>query len=395
MQTPFVPSRRMHQLYTWQANDPLVHFVAGDLTRPPASGKPVNVPMGTFTPTWNIGAVNDVYHPWGGGTQTDRNNDPFAWNVGLQDPAIRSSDHWNFPVGTNKAVFRFPGVGWLGRIHRGTPWQTLYMKSTHYVDGNDGQGTAFVTPERWIQWSGSRGTHPKVDWKLFGVFTVAPNEAATRGLLSVNQAEKAAWSAVLSGITVFTNTLPTGEALSPPANIADAYQSVVIEPATPQIQQIVQSINFWRTNQTRIERVTANNLQSWEFVHEPNSRYFKDLGSVLNAPALSTESPYLNRDGSQIQNVWVDEAVERIPQQIMSLLQRDEPRFVVYAYGQSLRPAPRSLATDSDFYNLCTNYQITGEVISKTTFRVEGELNNPANPLRSVVENYSILPPPE
>jgi hypothetical protein len=90
----------------------------------------------------------------------------------------------------------------------------------------------------------------------------------------------------------------------------------------------------------------------------------------------------------------LDEAVERIPQQILSLLARDEPRFVVYAFGQSLRPAPRSLTTSANFYNLCTNYQITGEVITKTTFRVEGDVTGP-EPLRAVVENYKVLPPPE
>src|SRR5262249_577760 len=33
------------------------------------------------------------------------------------------SDDWDFP--TNK----FPNIGWLGRVHRGTPWQTVYLKS--------------------------------------------------------------------------------------------------------------------------------------------------------------------------------------------------------------------------------------------------------------------------
>ena len=63
--------------------------------------------------------------------------------------------------------------------------------------------------------------------------------------------------------------------------------------------------------------------------------------------------------------------------------------------SRSQLAAPRSLSTHPDFYNLCTNYQITGEVITKTAFRVEGELRNPANPLRTVVESYQILPPPE
>ena len=36
---------------------------------------------------------------------------------------VTRSDDWDFP--TNK----FPNIGWLGRVHRGTPWQTIDMKS--------------------------------------------------------------------------------------------------------------------------------------------------------------------------------------------------------------------------------------------------------------------------
>ena len=36
---------------------------------------------------------------------------------------MAQSDGWDFP--TNK----LPNIGWLGRVHRGSPWQTVYMKS--------------------------------------------------------------------------------------------------------------------------------------------------------------------------------------------------------------------------------------------------------------------------
>jgi hypothetical protein len=110
----------------------------------------------------------------------------------------------------------------------------------------------------------------------------------------------------------------------------------------------------------------------------------------------------LLRDENNVRNAWTDRAVEYIPQQVLSLLRQDEPRFVVYAVGQSLKPAPRSLTSDPDYYHMCTNYQIMGEVITKTVFRVEGDAyrlgpgaNNAANPLRAVVEKYELLPPPE
>jgi hypothetical protein len=122
---------------------------------------------------------------------------------------------------------------------------------------------------------------------------------------------------------------------------------------------------------------------------------------VLGAPHLTVQSPFLNQSTEQVKSVLTDRAMEYIPQQIMSLLQRDEPRFVVYAFGQSLKPAPRSLTSDPNYFHMCTNYQITGEVTTKTVFRVEGDLPIPdnkltaTNSLRAVVESYEILPPVE
>jgi hypothetical protein len=117
-----------------------------------------------------------------------------------------------------------------------------------------------------------------------------------------------------------------------------------------------------------------------------------------------TASPYLNYliydkgkavsvNTNQLGRAFTDEALEAIPQRILSLLKADEPRMVVYAFGQTLKPAPRSLATSGNFYNLVQNYQVTGEYATKTIIRVEGELRNPENPLRTVVESYEQLPP--
>lgn len=413
-QTPFVPTRRMFQLITWQANDPLVHYMSEDLTRTPNSDKPINLRIEQPLPEWNIGRLNDVYHPWGGHPQVDPKNDPFAFNVTLQDPGVRKSDDWEFPaldVDPRQApqgfVYTYPNIGALGRVHRGTPWQTVFLKSVVQHAPN-GQIVTNVHPTVWRNWAGSGGTYPANDWRLLDVFTTAPNENAARGLLSVNQANRAAWSAVLSGVAVATNDVRTStlsglgpnEGLSP----TNTFKAMFIEPASPQVQRIVDSIN--RARALQFEAIpnptpAANPRMPWLLVPKTNIytqkplNVFQSVGDVLSAPALSIQSPFLNNAAQQVRHVWTDRAVEQIPQQILSLLQRDEPRFVVYAFGQSLKPAPRSLTTSADFYNLCTNYQVTGEVITKTTFRVEGELRNPANPLRAVVESYNILPPPE
>jgi hypothetical protein len=410
MQTPFVPTRRIHQLITWQANDPLVHYMPDDLTRPTNSAKPVNLPIAEPLPEWNIGRLNNMYHPWGGHPQVEPRNDPFAYNMALQDPGVRKSDDWEFPaddVRTNNYSYIFPNIGALGRVHRGTPWQTVYLKSV-YQFGASNDVVVMARPSLWQSWAGTLGGYPMNDWRLLDVFTTAVHENAARGLLSVNQTNQAAWSAVLSGVTVATNMVRdsdlTGLAFNEGLEPTNTYRAITIEPATAQITRIVESINRARMfqpemilNPNRAQRTT----DPWVIGPKTNvlngrqMTVFHSAGEILSAPALTLQSPFLNGSALQVRHVWTDRAVEYIPQQILSLVQRDEPRFVVYAFGQALKPAPRSLSTHPDFYNICTNYQITGEVITKTTFRVEGELRNPGNPLRTIVENYQILPPPE
>ena len=93
--------------------------------------------------------------------------------------------------------------------------------------------------------------------------------------------------------------------------------------------------------------------------------------------------------------VWSvnDAVVERIPQQVLSLLSLDtSPRFLIYSYGQSLKPANRSIVTSGQFFGLCTNYQVTAETATRTLLRVDGLKDNPPNP-RIVIEKFNYLPP--
>lgn len=391
-QTPFTPSRRFYVRFSWGADDPLVHYTATDMQpRQPvpqllsvASPIPIDRTTGL---SGNLGRLNERYRPWGGGqTEPSATN---AFRLSLKDPGMWGSDFWDFPINrrTND-YFRFPSIGWLGQVHRGSPWQTIYLKS------------AIEDPANWIKERGTLGTHPIRDWRFLDVFTVAPNEAAASGLLSVNQTNRAAWSAVLSGLpqVVITNNREIADD-NPPQ-----YALQLIEPATANLQAIVDSINQYRATSTlRTNWVATNNTYLAQVF---TNGVFESLGHVLGAPGLSTYSPYLWQATNNVANwqaridnharyAWTDEIVEQIPMQILSLLQKDEPRFTVYAFGQSLAPAPRSIVTSADFYNIVTNYQVTGEVITKTTFRVEGELDNPADPLRTVVESYRVLPPPE
>ncbi len=356
-QVPFSPTRKFYQNLKWQVNDPLVHYLWGDLGDPfltDTNTIEYAIPPTRISTNSNLGRVNDRYKPWGGHPLKDSSNDKFAYELGVKDPLIYRPDDWDFP--TNREVGKFPNVGWIGRVHRGTPWQTVYLKSKA------------LNGRLWSEWANSSLTHPTNDWRLLDVFTTALHPNGSRGLLSVNQTNLAAWSAVLSGVTVLSNALPdSGLAKS----TVPEYLSTVIEPGSTQLLAMV-------------EGIIQAKLQARDQV-------FRRMGDVLAAPQLSVQSPFLNVSNvAQAQFAISDAVYERVPQQIMSLLKPDQARLVVYAFGQSLKPADRSvILTPGPTRGLCTNYQITGEFATKTQLRID---NAPRQP-RVVIESYNLLPP--
>ena len=257
----------------------------------------------------------------------------------------------------------------------------------------------------WMNWTGNNQgapgnpfvsdastTQPINDWAIFDLFTTAPNDNATRGQLSVNQPNSAAWMAVFDGVTVETN---------PAANVIEP---LVIDPNTnaAALANVVSNINAVRSTFT--------------------GGVFTQLGQILEVPQLSVSSPFLNTSDKTL----TDEEYERFPQQIMSLLRVGSPRYVIYAYGQSLKPADNSLQIGGPYYGTCTNYQITGEMVTRTVIGFEPSkplpqistnpavtynnlifnvLNPTQNPLmpgqsptnqpppRAVIQNYNVLPP--
>jgi hypothetical protein len=379
---PFNPYRPIYVHTVWQVNDPLVHYTVGDLVDSLTFDETNRVNF-TALGLNNIGQINKRYRPWGG---NPNNSDPLTdTQFAVKDPLITRSDDWDFP--TNK----FPNVGWLGRVHRGTPWQTVFLKSTNYLQSIPGPSGPVQSLLNWAKWTGNPvlianpaltnmvsaalvGTNvntvisdaiftsPTNDWHVLDLFSTAFNDNAGRGQLSVNQTNLAAWSAVLSGVSVLPN-LSTTNVFIRPAGVYD--------PANPpELVRIVNGINNARTN-------------------FPN-KAFSRLGDVLSAPELTVASPYLiSTNKSQIIN---DAVMERIPQQILGLLHGGEqpPRFVIYSYGQALKPAPKSLYLGAGpYFGLCTNYQITAEVATRAVVRIDGAPNKP----RTVIESFNVLPP--
>src|SRR4029450_10103810 len=102
---------------------------------------------------------------------------------------------------------------------------------------------------------------------------------------------------------------------------------------------------------------------------------------------------YLRKDFAHLPNAprGADAIIERIPQQVLSLMREDQPHYTIYAFGQALKPATGSLITKpGPAYGLCTNYQVTGEYASKTVVSLE-QRSNTTLPAR--VERYDVLQP--
>jgi hypothetical protein len=420
VQVPYTPTVTAYEYISWQANDPLVHYLASDLnfqgteSGGPTTGINVSTRISPL-PRPSFNQVNDRYQPWGRNSQmaVTANVDPNPANLAFKDPLVRSSDNWDFP--TNK----FPTAGWLGRVHRGTPWQTVYLKASDVLtESNIGTNT-------WAQWTGDTQTNfnqyfdainsaPVRDRLLFDLFTTAFNDNATRGTLSVNQgagssdpsSSLAAWSALFSGIVALSNNAP--DSIRPKyQNPPPSNSVVIIQPAgvynpalplaqQPALAQIVQGISQTRTN--------TNLFPLQTFTH---------VGDILSVPQLTEQSPFLNLSTfNQITNGISDEMYEWLPQQTLSLLRvGGSPRYVIYCYGQALKPAPNSIYTGGgQFFGMVTNYQVVSEIATRAVVRFGSTVTNVVTSTNilgniywftapvvtnnnAVIENFNILPP--
>ena len=351
---PVMPTFIIQQPTNWVVNDPLVHYTIGDLVWPGDSSllQAYNVTSTSvsgssgasiapfFTNT--IGMVSARYQPWGA--------TPGMYNNMLyKDPLISTSDLWNFP--TNK----FPGIGWLGRVHRGTPWQTVYLKA----DPTQGLGTSYANwanwaNPSWIVSTNAPENYPTKDWELVDLFTTAINDDSARGLLGVNQTNDAAWAAVFAGVMALTTTNDNviGVPLSP---INDVYNIV-------DANSIYGGINAYRTNQ-------------------PNGLFHK-IGDILGTPALTIASPYVTNVSASL---LTDDMIERIPQQTLSFLRVGEPQFVIFAWGQALRPKGPPYLGSGPNVNTYTNYEITGEVLTRTVCHLVH-----TNGVKMVIDSYNV-----
>jgi hypothetical protein len=399
MQAPYPATALVSYTMRWEANDPLVHYLGSDLTDNSQSTAGQN-----YVNPLKYGHLNYRYMPWGGNPQYS-GTDPNPFNSALKDPLVYKPDNWDFPTG------KLPTIGWLGRVHRGTPWQTIYLKSSTAPNTTilTGSGTNLVNLWTWQYVSGDLNFYdasnsvPTQDRLMFDLFTTAFNDNATRGQLSVNvgagssdpNASLASWSALFSGMVVPTNSAG-GYTVIQPAGIYDWTQPLT-NTNQPPLAQIASGIV-----QTRANHMNPDGLQG----------VFERAGSILGTPQLSDQSPFLAPYmNSPLTNTFNDEIYEWLPQQLLSLVRVGSPRYVIYSYGQALKPAQNgvclitspALANGQPPFGMVTNYQVVAEIATRAVVRFDATVTNfiDGNGVsqtmvtnnRAVIESFNILPP--
>jgi hypothetical protein len=322
IQAPFSPATTVVQDITWQANDPLVHYLASDLYFLSSIG------LSTST-RWpgNLGNINQHYMAWGGNPYLP-SEDTSPYNVAIKDPLVYSSDNWNFPDGQPL------NPDWIGQVHRGTPWQTIYLKASDILN-NGGINT-------WINWTGDLDTNdaaamaPVQDRHLASLLASLFNTNNLASLFSVNNPAPNAWQGLLDGLTGSMN-------------IPAQFDSVLISSNSSQASAI------------------ANAIES-ERVSKPG-QFFSDVGDILATPQLVEQSPFLAGASS---NIVSDADYEIIPSQLLSLLRADSVGSAALINGQ---PLVQFTGYNGHLYAIEISSNLVNWVSITTNYPVNGVLS--------------------
>jgi hypothetical protein len=177
-------------------------------------------------------------------------------------------------------------TGWLGRVHRGTPWQTIYLK-------------ADVAPTSlWTNQSIDLRTHPTNDWKLVALLAALLNTNDVRALTSINTTNAGEWANTFSGLTVLSNNVTT-----PILGTSVTYETNAVAADAPQLATILAGIERERTAR--------------------DGQYFASVADFISVPELSSASPWLNLAGGQAAWGVTDEGYEILPSQLLALARAD------------------------------------------------------------------------
>jgi hypothetical protein len=298
---PYAPTRYLTDYVTWQVNDPLVHYLVSDINYTgitnvatiPQPGLNHYNAGDTISPLTglNLGRLNDRYSPWKGNPHYP-GMDTNAYNRAERDPLVMSSDSWNFPSNL------VSNLSALGQIHRGTPWQSIYLKSSP------------VNLSAWAAWTGvtdfgqAQLTLPTNDWYVASLLMSILNTNKLQNLLSVNNPDPNAWEILFDGLTALTNTSP------------GQFSSIVVSSNSSQAALLAGAIQFNRLNQP--------------------GQIFRDLGDLLSTPQLADQSPFLDLSNISAIDGMSDEAYEMLPSQLLPLLRSDSIGTTTVNTGQTV-----------------------------------------------------------
>lgn len=318
---PFDPYRPIYIHSSWQANDPLVHYLTGQLSY--LNLQPTNrVNFASQNPPLhNIGMINDRYEPWGGSLTGRSYSDVAPFDLAAKDPQIMRSDNWDFP--TDRPL----SIGWIGAVHRGTPWQTVYLKSP---------AISYYPWWRWVGADTSKealGLHPTNDWRIASRLALLFNTNDPHALFSVNQATAEAWRGVLDGLIAVTNTGP------------GQFESIVMSSNSTQVASMSGALAASRSRQP--------------------GQAFRNVGDTFATPQLSIASPWLSTETNRI----TDAVCEIVPSQLLEKL-RPDPIGSIKASDDSLEIQfsgfdgyPYGIEVSPDLLQwtgLSTNYPVDG-----------------------------------
>jgi len=364
MQAPYTPMAIAIQHTTWEANDPLVHYLSSDLVPHTVNLQAVDWGSQSFyTPTTH-------YQPWGMPPPTYVSGvDQNPCNLAFKDPLVRASDYWNFPTG------QLSNLNWLGQVHRGTPWQTVYLKSTNILDWVNNLGQNGI--DTWRTWTGdfnsfdAANSAPVEDWHLAGLLSPLLTTNSPVTLVSVNNSDPNAWLVLFDGMTVLTNILTDIQIRFPV--IPPQFATIVVSSNSPQASILASAIQSARVNQP--------------------GQFFAGIGDILAIPQLAEQSPFLNVSSAvQRTNGISDQAYEAIPSQLLPLLRADSVGSAAFDNGQMVVQFSGSdghayaIEVSPDLVNwtrISTNWP-AGDVIS---FTISPAFNATAQFYRSVLLN--------
>jgi len=280
MEAPFAPMRQLAGVIVWEANDPLVHYTFHDLTNLAEAYTNLDIKPATrsFSSAYLLNQLSGRYSPWGGQPQKPV---PDSQDYRLQDSRVWSANDWNFPKGEPLSLAN------LGQIHRGTPWQTIYLKSE--------EGISLDAAAKWywmlwtgnVDWSDAMQTIPVRDRTLVNVLAPMLRTNSARDRFSINEPNPERWRGLMHGLVVITNSEP--EAL------------IVVHSNEAPAMAVADAIASARASLP--------------------GGYFRKAGDLLSIPTLSDQSPWLAPFFPPA--TPSDAAMEALPSALLPLLRDD------------------------------------------------------------------------